>query len=405
MIPFPKTLAVLGLLLLVGVRAAEPTLVYSLVPPVQASAGAMAEVQVVVLNQATDSGDLVLSDTLQGTLTVAGASVPTTLTALPDRAAKTVPGGTFLLRRYRLDLPAEVAAGMATLELVGPNAAPLRTAFAVTAASQTERQTPTRTPSSDRPTTNLVRPEPVMVFQRVFENRIAPHDAVYFIGGADAPSVKFQFSFKYKLLDFDSENTRAATHTLQFGFTQRSLWDVNGDSSPFYDTSYMPELIYESLTLRPQDNHRWIKWLGFQAAFKHESNGRDGNDSRSLNTLYFRPVLAFGNVKGWHLLMIPEVLGYVTSLEDNPDLKNYRGYGRLITIFGRDDGPSLMVTAWGGKDFNHQSVQLDLTLPIRTRLLSFETYFLIQYFNGYGESLRDYRGQKETVRAGFSLVR
>ncbi len=58
-----------------------------------------------------------------------------------------------------------------------------------------------------------------------------------------------------------------------------------------------------------------------------------------------------------------------------------------------------------GKDFDHTSVQLDLTFPIRTKLLHFETYLLFQYFNGYGESLLSYREKAETLRAGISLVR
>jgi outer membrane phospholipase A len=44
-------------------------------------------------------------------------------------------------------------------------------------------------------------------------------------------------------------------------------------------------------------------------------------------------------------------------------------------------------------------------VPIRTKLLNFETYLLIQYFNGYGESLLHYDTKSETVRAGLSLVR
>jgi len=39
------------------------------------------------------------------------------------------------------------------------------------------------------------------------------------------------------------------------------------------------------------------------------------------------------------------------------------------------------------------------------RMFDFATYVLIQYWNGYGESLRSYNQWRETVRAGFSLVR
>ena len=58
-----------------------------------------------------------------------------------------------------------------------------------------------------------------------------------------------------------------------------------------------------------------------------------------------------------------------------------------------------------GRDFDRFSTQLDLSVPVRFRLFDFATYFLVQYFNGYGESLRSYETKSETVRAGFSFVR
>jgi len=134
---------------------------------------------------------------------------------------------------------------------------------------------------------------------------------------------------------------------------------------------------------------------------KHESNGLEAKQSRSLNIVYARTVVAFGALGGWHLLPIPEVFGYISSLDENPDIADYRGYGRL----GRSEGPSLTALFLAGKDFDHVSSQFDLTLPVRTRHLNFETYFLLQYFNGYGEGLLAYRIRSETVRAGISLVR
>ena len=74
-------------------------------------------------------------------------------------------------------------------------------------------------------------------------------------------------------------------------------------------------------------------------------------------------------------------------------------------ILARGDGISLNYTGWAGKDFNHLTSQFDLNFPIKTRLLDVATYFLVQYFDGYGETLRDYDKPANTIRAGFSLVR
>lgn len=277
---------------------------------------------------------------------------------------------------------------------------------AVAAAQPQSDHGESRSANVEKPTTNLARAEPAASsIQRTFVDRLAPHEPVYFIYGPDAPAAKFQLSFKYRLLKFTDLSRKTMARTLQLAFTQRTLWDIDGDSSPFYDTSYMPELIFESLSAKPEESGTGFTWLGYQAAYKHESNGRDGSVSRSLDIVYFRPVFAFGNLERWHLLVIPEFFTYVDTTDDNRDIKDYRGYGRLSVVLGRNDGPSLMASVWGGKEFNNPTVQIDLTVPVHTRLLDFETYLLVQYFNGYGESLLSYRQKSETVRAGISLVR
>ena len=77
----------------------------------------------------------------------------------------------------------------------------------------------------------------------------------------------------------------------------------------------------------------------------------------------------------------------------------------LNLVVARNDGPSLMFTGWAGKDFNHASFQLDLAIPARVRLLNIEAYLYVQYFHGYGESLRDYRAKSDALRVGLALVR
>jgi outer membrane phospholipase A len=207
-------------------------------------------------------------------------------------------------------------------------------------------------------------------------------------------------------MDLNQPAPGGFAHMLQAGYTQRSLWDIDANSSPFYDTSYMPELMLESLAPMPTERDGWFTRLGSQLAFKHESNGRDGPDSRSLNVVSLRAAAMLGPIDDWHLLVIPEVFAYVTSLDDNHDLKDYRGYGQLRLGLSRDARrPSALYAVRAGKNFNHWTHQVDLTLPFRTKWLNIETAFLVQYFSGYGESLRSYTERSETVRAGISLVR
>ncbi len=390
---------------LAGPLAAQPVTL-SLVPPDHAlAAGAASAVDLVFLNRGATMQPVTPPAALAAELQLGAQSRRLELSLAAGSAgqsAAVAPGG-FAVRTYAFTVPAG-AGGRGIIEVRLAGFAPVRAVVDFQAAAG-DGAPPPDDPAR-KPPTSLARAMPAAsAIQRTFANRLAPHEPIYFIYGADVPAAKFQFSFKYRLLNFTEISRERMSRTLQFGFTQRSLWDVTGTSSPFYDTSYMPELIFESLAVEPDAGDRPFTWLGYQAALKHESNGRDGPASRSLNTVYFRPAFAFGQLDGWHLIVLPEVFAYVSSLDNNPDLKNYRGYGQLRMVLGRNDGPSLLLSTWAGRDFDHPTVQFDLTFPVRTKLLNFATYLLVQYFNGYGESLLSYREKTSALRAGFSFVR
>ena len=62
------------------------------------------------------------------------------------------------------------------------------------------------------------------------------HEPMYFlVGGKDPVSARFQFSFRYRI--FDEQGVVAETipvaSGVYFGFTQTSLWDLQGESKPF----------------------------------------------------------------------------------------------------------------------------------------------------------------------------
>src|SRR5882672_383074 len=123
---------------------------------------------------------------------------------------------------------------------------------------------------SDSPT-SLSQPA-LSHFQRTFVDRLSPHMPSYFLYGPTSPEVKFQFSVKYRLLSMPG---KVHLHNLNLGYTQRSLWDIKAPSSPFFDTSYMPEMFWESLAPAETLIGAGAHWLGYHAGLQHESNGRD----------------------------------------------------------------------------------------------------------------------------------
>lgn len=251
-----------------------------------------------------------------------------------------------------------------------------------------------------RPSTSLGQSDIAQV-TRGFLDRISPHMPMYFIYGAKSPEMKFQLSLKYRLLGTSSDGQR---NGLYMGYTQRSLWDVGAPSSPFFDTSYMPELMWESLASTAAVT-RGSSWLGYQAGLQHESNGRDGAQSRSLNQVYVRPLVKAVSLDGWDLLLAPKVLSYLSGLKDNPDIPRYRGYVEWMAVLGKNDGPALIIIDRAGSHFDRNSLEVNLTFPLRVRRLDFASYFLVQWFEGYGESILDYNHRSSILRGGIALVR
>ena len=316
-------------------------------------------------------------------------------------APRTIPPGRFAYRGYILVLPAE-AKGRVVLEISEGSYAPLRT---VILTGVDGPASPVAKNTSPLSALDAATPARARV-QRGFAGHFAPHEPVYFAYGPKAPGAKFQFSFKYRLADIQGDAGSPTQRTLQFGYTQRSLWDIAGDSSPFYDTSYMPSLFYESLAAQSENNRAGpLTWVGYHTGYQHESNGQSGLGSRSLNTFFVRPAFIVGAPDDWHVIIVPKIWAYVGDLSNNRNLEDYRGYGELFAALGKNGGTALAYTGRSGRDFNHFSTQLDLTIPVRLKLLDFASYFLVQYFNGYGESLRDYDKKSESLRAGISLVR
>lgn len=241
---------------------------------------------------------------------------------------------------------------------------------------------------------------------RFFKEHISGYEPMYFMGGIRPRNAKFQISFAYQLLNNDGSlaTTVPALKGFNIAYTQLSFWDLSKASTAFEDTSYKPEFFYSwenIMRARPSD---WMQ-LDLQAGLKHESNGRDGVDSRSVNIAYFRPTFTIGRDEGFQLTLQPRTWVYLGDLTDNPDIADYRGYADLRAVVGWKRGVQLAAFGRMGKDGNHKSLQLDLTYPMRRFFGSFTLYLDAQYFTGYGESLLGYNQKSHELRIGLALFR
>ena len=163
-----------------------------------------------------------------------------------------------------------------------------------------------------------------------FQEHISGYEPFYFIAGTKSPNAKFQISFAYQLLDNEGwlATNAPALKGFHIAYTQSSLWDWNAPSAPFYDTSYKPEFFYSWERVVSGQPADWIQ-LDLQGGLKHESNGKNGADSRNLNIAYFRPTLVLERDDGLQLALQPRTWVYLGDLSDNPDIADYRGHADL----------------------------------------------------------------------------
>ncbi|MCL4801633.1 MAG: phospholipase A [Burkholderiales bacterium] len=346
----------------------------------------------VYFNNVSDAAETVpIPRALRARLRGAGLSAEVMLTLVADGAppTDTLLPGAFRKTAYAGTVPAG-ASGTVTLELIEVAANSAMFAVLAPAAVAAAPEPAASAPAADPPTApdsvgDDFNPTAVLA-------RFDVYEPMYFaVGARTNTNAKFQLSFRYRML-----------WDLNLAYTQTSLWDLRSASKPFYDSAYKPRLFWyrDDLGYRGGGLSR----LGLEVGVGHESNGKDGMDSRSINIAYLTPRLTFGDPDGYHLLVAPRVLGYLEKT-DNPDIDDYRGYVDLTMKFGKRDG--LLLGAELRRGSQGYSAQLDLSYPLRP--LSgdrFGGYLQLQYFNGYGESLLDYnRKLPSQVRLGYMLVR
>lgn len=274
------------------------------------------------------------------------------------------------------------------------------TPLAVAASNAANSNNPnlTEKPANlEQPVVVLAKPED--------EPPLSVNEPMYFVLGSDNErglDSRFQLSFKYRPFDPGARVAQyfPALSNLYFAYTQTSLWDMGADSSPFKDTSYRPSLYYQWL-----GSAKGVAPSEWRAGVEHESNGRDGTDSRSLNIAFIKPTWHFDFANSRRLTLSPKFYHYLEK-SDNSDIHRYRGYVDWQARFGREDGAMITALYRHGTG-GYSATQLDLSYPVSDKLFGRTgTFVHLQLFEGYGETLIDYNQYEDVqLRLGLSLAR
>lgn len=202
-------------------------------------------------------------------------------------------------------------------------------------------------------------------------------------------NIKFQLSIAQRL-------TRSTLpwHTYLFLFySQKCFWNVLENSMPMTDLNFNPGI---GLTKPLFVKDRFVGKLTL--LLEHESNGRDGLESRSWNKVSLAAnVMIDPNFTVHGKFWIPIIDG-----QNNKDILDYCGIyqiGTSLTTYNKRFGMSVILTKRRGWKLNYNT-----TVELNYRLFKGENqYLFLQYYNGYGEGLLAFKEFHSQLRVGIVI--
>jgi phospholipase A1 len=214
--------------------------------------------------------------------------------------------------------------------------------------------------------------------------------------GDEDAELKFQISLKHQVGSFP----------VYLGYTQTAYlrWLDEENSRPFREINFNPEIWYRVTPGRLPGER--FDWLGVDAGYEHESNGEDVPESRSWDRLYVRPWLEQGRwraaLKLWYRLPEQEKDSPTDPEgDDNPEILEYYGSHELKVGYSFDGGDWAEVTTRYAFPHDRGAIRLRYATPTPTR----NSYFFVELFSGYGESLQTFRDSRSRIGIGFALLR
>jgi len=210
--------------------------------------------------------------------------------------------------------------------------------------------------------------------------------------------VNFQISLKSQV---NQKDLLFADDALYFGITIESWWQLYNAplSSPFRETNYQPEVFYLTPLLWGPFDGKTALSLGLE----HQSNGQLKDLSRSWNRIYAELIYGRGSfvasLRPWYRL--PEKRKETpldAKGDDNPDIHKYLGNAQL-SLGWKSQRIELASVIRGNPSTGKGSIDTTITFPLSGKFRG-----MVQYFNGYGDSLIDYNRFQQRLGMGVALT-
>ena len=200
-------------------------------------------------------------------------------------------------------------------------------------------------------------------------------------------NVKFQISLGIRLTDA----VLPWNSFIFLMYTQKTIWNVFQESLPIKDINFNPGIGWS----KPFFNKdRYVGKLTFMV--EHESNGRDGPESRSWNRISFSGSTV---IDQW--LMVHAKIWYpIVDSGNNKDILKYCGIYQSGVVITTPDKKFAFGITWvkrGGWNFNFNTIW-EFTWRVHKKS---NLNLFAQYYNGYGECLLNYNQFSSTLRVGL----
>lgn len=202
-------------------------------------------------------------------------------------------------------------------------------------------------------------------------------------------NVKFQISVAQKL----TRSTLPLGTYLYLFYSQKVFWNILENSMPMTDLNFNPGVgLAKPLFVKNRFIGRVILCL------EHESNGRDGDASRSWNKISL----------GANIMLDPQLVVHgkfwipIVDGMNNKDILDYSGiYQMGMQAYSVDRRFSFGVTLVKrrGWNLNYNSI---VEFSYRLRHTDNQSLFL-QYYNGYGEGMLEYNKFHSQLRVGIVI--
>jgi phospholipase A1 len=225
------------------------------------------------------------------------------------------------------------------------------------------------------------------------EANIYRHRDIYAIGGK--PNTKVQLSFKLRPM---------LSLPIYFAYNQMMFWEVTKDSRPFEDIDFNPELYYvKSL------DHPILR--GMSLGLEHRSNGKDEDESRSLDRIFAEVEAQLGR-GAWRMHGTVRLYWlYDIDWQNNSNIRRYTGFvstrvsfeGITEQLFPSKGEIYLAFLPGGVPDLEKGHGALEFTVKYRFGLSDVMPYVMFQYYYGYMESLIEYDNLQRSYRVGLAF--